>query len=136
MTRDLPGARPGVGGGVVVDGRLRFGPDGRAGEIGTRSSSPTGRPAGAEAGAAAAERTVAGYLALGIANRVTVLLPDRVVIGGGIAGAGDVLLDPVREEVRRRAVLVPPERYEIVPAALGPYAGAIGAALWGREHAP
>ena len=81
-------------------------------------------------------RTVAGYLALGIANMVTVLLPDRVVIGGGIAGAGDVLLDPVREEVRRRAVLVPPERYEIVPAALAPTPAPSGPRCRGREHAP
>ena len=56
------------------------------------------------------------------------------MIGGGIAGAGDLLLEPIREGVRRHAVLVPSEWYEIVPAALGPYAGAIGAALWGREH--
>jgi glucokinase len=158
----------GVGGGVVVDGRLRLGPHGRAGEIGHQVVVVDGPPCGcggrgcleavANAGvlaslggrssveevfAAAAEgderaeaaiRTVVGHLAHGIGNMVTVLMPDRVVIGGGIAGAGDRLLEPLRERVRRQAVFVPEGSYEIVPAALGPYAGAIGAALWAWEQ--
>ncbi|HEY8093641.1 MAG TPA: ROK family protein, partial [Acidimicrobiales bacterium] len=121
----------GVGGGVVVDGRLRLGPHGRAGEIGHQVVVVDGPACGcgnrgcveavASAGAlaelggrktaaevftaaargderaCAAVRAVAGHLALGIANMVTVLVPERVVIGGGIAGAGDLLLEPIRQ---------------------------------------
>ena len=37
---------------------------------------------------------VGRYLGIGIANAVVVISPDRVVIGGGIAAAGDLLFDP------------------------------------------
>jgi len=159
----------GVGGGVVVDGRLRFGPHGRAGEVGHQVIDPGGPPCGcgnrgcveafaggpvlcrlggrdspeavfaaAAAGdsrAEAAVRAVVGRLAVGIANLVTVLWPERVVVGGGVAAAGERLFAPLRRAVAAAAPLVDPAAYEIVPAALGPAAGAIGAALWARERA-
>jgi glucokinase len=159
----------GVGGGVVVDGRLRYGPHGRAGELGHQVIDPDGPPCGcgnrgcveafaagpvlsrlggldspqavfraAAAGderAAAAVRAAVGRLAVGIANLVTVLWPERVVVGGGVAAAGEQLLGPLRAAVAASAPLVDPASYEIVPAALGPGAGAIGAALWAEERA-
>ena len=157
----------GVGGGVVVDGRLRFGPSGRAGELGHQVIEVDGPPCGCgnrgcveafAAGAAlcrlggrdtpeavfraaaagdqragAAVGATVGRLAVGIANLVTVLWPERVVVGGGVAAAGDQLLGPLRAAVAAAAPLVDPASYEIVPAALGPAAGAIGAALWAQE---
>lgn len=84
--------------------------------------------------ARAAIDTVAEHLGVAIANIVTVLVPERVVIGGGVAGAGADLLDPIRAAAARYCVLVPPDWYEIVPAALGSFAGAIGAALWAADH--
>ena len=57
-----------------------------------------------------------------------------VVVGGGVAAAGEGLLGPLRAAVAAAAPLVDPDAYEIVPAALGPAAGAIGAALWARER--
>ena len=63
-----------------------------------------------------------------------VLNPERVVIGGGLAQAGDLLLGPAREELRRR-VRITTVRTEVVTAELGYEAGAIGAALWGAEAA-
>jgi glucokinase len=67
-----------------------------------------------------------------IANLTIFLAPERVVVGGGVAEAADLLLDPLRAEVRRRAVNVAPlAKIEIVPATLGSFAGAIGAALYG-----
>jgi glucokinase len=159
----------GVGGGVVVDGRLRFGPHGRAGEVGHQVIDPDGPPCGcgnrgcveafaagpalcrlagrdspeavfaaAAAGdprAEAAVKAVVGRLAVGIANLVTVLWPERVVVGGGVAAAGEQLFAPLREAVAAAAPLVDPAAYEVVPAALGPAAGAIGAALWAGERA-
>jgi len=159
----------GVGGGVVIDGRLRFGPHGRAGEVGHQIIDPAGPPCGcgnrgcveafaagpalcrlggqaspeavfaaAAAGdprAGAAVQAVVGRLAVGIANMVTVLWPEQVVVGGGLAAAGEQLFGPLRRAVVAAAPLVDPAAYEIVPAALGPAAGAIGAALWARERA-
>ena len=73
------------------------------------------------------------WLGIGIANLVVVLNPDRVVIGGGVAGAGDLLLDPIRDEVRRRVHVTDLEAVEIVVAELGTWAGAIGAGVHGAE---
>jgi glucokinase len=64
---------------------------------------------------------------------VVVLSPDRVVIGGGIAAAGDLLLEPIRAELRRRVQTTSLDEVEVVTAELGTWAGAIGAAIYGAE---
>jgi glucokinase len=79
--------------------------------------------------------SVGRYLGIGIANMIVVLTPDRVVIGGGISAAGDLLLDPIRAEVARRVHVTPLDRVTIVTAELGTWAGAIGAAIHGAEAA-
>ncbi len=157
----------GVGGVVVVGGRVHFGHDGTGGEVGHQTLLPDGPPctcgnrgcleafARAEAvaqacGTATAEEAVraaqAGdrralrgleeigtWLGIGIANLIVVLTPDRVVVGGGVAGAGDLLLEPMRAEVRRRVHVTDLEAMEIVTAELGTWAGAIGAGVHGAE---
>ena len=75
------------------------------------------------------------YLGIGIANMVVVLSPDRVVIGGGVAAAGDLLFEPIRAELRRRVRTTDLDEVEVVPAELGTLAGAIGAAIHGAERA-
>ena len=77
---------------------------------------------------------VANYLGIALANAVTILGPERIVIGGGIAKAGDLLLDPLRRSLKQRVTLVPIDEIEVVPAMLGSYAGAIGAALAGMDQ--
>ena len=74
-------------------------------------------------------------LGIGIANMITALSPDRVVIGGGVAAAGDALFDPIRAELRRRVHTTSLARVELVTAELGTMAGAIGAAIHGMEVA-
>jgi glucokinase len=74
---------------------------------------------------------VARALGIGLANVVTLIGPDRIVIGGGIAAAGDLVLDPIRRSIRERVTLVPTERIDVVTATLGKWAGAYGAALAG-----
>lgn len=69
------------------------------------------------------------FLGIGLANVVTMIGPERIIIGGGGATAGEVLLGPVRESIRSRVTLVPPELIEVVPAILGSTAGAVGAAI-------
>jgi glucokinase len=71
------------------------------------------------------------WLGIGIANLIVVLNPDRVVVGGGIANAGLLLLDPIRDEVRRRVRVTNLDAVEIVNAELGTWAGAVGAGVHG-----
>jgi glucokinase len=77
---------------------------------------------------------VAMYLGIALANVVTILGPERIVIGGGIARAGNLLLDPVRRSLQQRVTLVPIEKVEVRLAELGTAAGAIGAALAGMDQ--
>jgi glucokinase len=76
---------------------------------------------------------VGRYLGIGIANIVTVLTPDRVVVGGGVAAAGDILFASVRAELERRVRMTGTGSVELVRAELGIWAGAIGAAIHGAE---
>jgi glucokinase len=78
---------------------------------------------------------VGRYLGVGIANMITVMTPQRVVIGGGVAASVDMLLDAIRDEVGRHVFTTSMEGVEIVPAELGTWAGAIGAAIHGAEQA-
>lgn len=82
----------------------------------------------------AAINTVAGYIGIGLANVVTLLGPSCIVIGGGIAAAGELVLGPIRNAMRSHVTLAPAERVSVVPAELGKWAGAIGAALAGRNQ--
>ena len=77
--------------------------------------------------------SVGRYLGIGIGNMITLISPDRVVIGGGIAAAGDFILEPIRAEIRRRVHTTSLDDVEIVMAELGIWAGAIGAAVHGAE---
>ncbi len=78
---------------------------------------------------------VGRYLGIGIGNMIVVVSPDRVIIGGGIAAAGELLLGPIRDELRRRVHTTSLAEVEIVTAELGTWAGAIGAAIHGAEAA-
>ena len=75
------------------------------------------------------------WLGIGIAIVTMALNPERVVVGGGMAAAGELILGPARDEARRRLVVPPLGLTEVVPAELGREAGSIGAALWGAERA-
>ena len=116
----------GVGGGVVVDGRLRFGPSGRAGELGHQVIEVDGPPCGC-GNRGCVEAFAAGAALCRAGGRGEHRLR-------GVAAAGDQLFGPLRAAVAVAAPLVDPASYAIVPAALGPGAGAIGAALWAQER--
>ncbi|HEX9044891.1 MAG TPA: ROK family protein [Candidatus Limnocylindrales bacterium] len=92
----------------------------------------------ARAGDARAVRGLADvgrYLGIGIANMITVVSPDRVVLGGGVAAAGELLFAAIRAEIARRVTTTSVDAVRIVPAELGTWAGAIGAAVHGAERA-
>ena len=77
---------------------------------------------------------VGRYLGIGLANIITVISPDRVVVGGGVAAAGELLFAPIREEIARRVTMTSLDEVELVQAELGTWAGSIGAAIHGAER--
>ncbi len=70
------------------------------------------------------------YLGIGLANVITLLNPQVVALGGGVAiGGEDLLLEPVRRAVARRCgSWIDLEGTRIVLAKLGEDAGLVGAA--------
>ena len=155
----------GVGGGVVIDGKIHLGASGAAGEIahqiikfdgpicgcgaqgcaepltnsaaiaklaGTKTAEEAYKNAVAgDEKALAAFKEVAYWIAITLTNIMVVLAPDTIVIGGGVAQSGDILLKEIRTAMHERAHLYPASDINIVPATLGFYAGSIGAALYG-----
>ncbi|MEU6486559.1 ROK family protein [Streptomyces sp. NPDC046887] len=168
----------GVGGGLVLDGRLHPGPTGNAGHIGHISVDLDGDPCPCggrgcveriasgphiarralengwrpgpdgdttAAGVAAAARAgdpvaVASFeraaqaLAAGIAATATLVEIDIAVVGGGVAGAGDVLFAPLRRSLREYATLSFVRDLTVAPARTGTDAGLLGAAAAATAH--
>ena len=172
----------GVGGGLILDGKLYRGSRLGAGEIGQMMIDPNG-PAGEYGNHGAlekyvgnrqiAERAQALYhdygltksweecsplaleqsarsgdviaekvweeigFAIGITlcNIVWLLNPDRIVIGGGVAKAGEFVFGPIRRVIEERTMKVFHQGLTIVPAQLGTDAGIIGSAALGLEKA-
>ncbi len=72
-------------------------------------------------------------LSRGLANIVAFVNPEVIALGGGVASAGDFMLDAVRPRVDALTTMVPRGRTQIVIAALGNDAGAVGAAAMARR---
>ena len=178
----------GVGGGVIIDGRLVVGAHFGAGEIGHMILDPAGPPctcggrgcleawagsmgllrrareAAVEGQAddalvrlvarrgeslntfdlaeladrgdtAAAEIFAEAGRRLGqaVGNIVNLLDPDRIIIGGGVAQVGDLILQPCRETVPGLVLAEEAKDVPVVSAELGPLAAAVGAACLARE---
>ncbi|MEI7032323.1 ROK family protein [Streptomyces pratensis] len=101
----------------------RPGPDGDTTAAAVAAAARAGDPV-----AAAAYERAAQALAAGIAATATLVDLDIAVIGGGVAGAGDVLLAPLRRHVRDYATLSYLRRLTVEPAVMGADAGLVGAA--------
>ncbi|MDD5082040.1 MAG: ROK family protein [Dehalococcoidales bacterium] len=178
----------GIGGGIIIDGRLYPGASGAAGEMGHMTIDINGPkcPCGntgclemlasgtaiareaircAERGqptsltkmvsgklaeitaekvyAAAREgdsvairviNTAATYLGVGLVNLVNIFNPEMIIIGGGVAKMGGLLLEPARQVVRDRAFVLPARVAKIVPAQLDDEAGVLGAAAFAFQQ--
>jgi len=126
----------GIGGGFVVDGVIHNGRFG-ATEIGHmrffvrghwRILEELSSGLSIERGGTTLAQS-AKYYGAALANAITLLNPDIVVVGGGVARAGEKFLGPVRE-IAKRLVFVPYRRNsQIVPAKLGDTVVVVGAAL-------
>ena len=88
---------------------------------------------GAKAGSAQCKVLVDDYiahLAAGISSFITIFRPEVIILGGGVANAGDALFRPLNEQLKdytfgAAEIGVPP----VIPATLGNDAGLIGAAF-------
>jgi len=168
----------GIGGGIVLEGKVWHGTGGFAGEIGHMSIDPDGPQCGCgnrgciEAYASATamvrrmqeaieagqetvlaqksgdftsrdiyEAALAGdeaarenfeatarYLGVAVSNILHILNPAVVVLSGGVTASGDMLMVPLKDEVKRRTMEAPYRDARICFAELGEDAGFIGAA--------
>jgi len=73
------------------------------------------------------------HLGAAFSSYANVFDPDVIVVGGGVMALGDLLLEPSREELRKRA-LPPMNETHVRLAELGPKAGMIGAALMALDE--
>ena len=76
---------------------------------------------------------IGGRLGVACSSFANIFQPDAIVVGGGVIAAGDLLLEPARRELRRRA-LNPMNATPILAATLGNDAGMIGAAAMARTE--
>ncbi|MEN9736000.1 MAG: hypothetical protein RL129_710 [Actinomycetota bacterium] len=155
----------GVGGGIVLNGKVHLGATNGAGEIAHQIVNPDGPMcgcgsqgcveamtsshaiaslAGAKTPEEAYEKAIAGdlkaihsfeeagkWIGIAMANVVALLSPDVFVLGGGVSQSGDLITKYALAEAKRRSHLFDGEVFKVLPAELGVFAGAIGAALNG-----
>ena len=173
----------GVGGGIILDGRLYRGSHLGAGEIGQMSVDYHGRagnygnlgalekyvgnaqiaeraqqlyenagklvaldqctPMAMEAAARAGDMIARQLwsqlgmeIGIALSNVVWLLNPDSIVIGGGVAKAGNLLFDPIRQTIQSTTMPTFYENLKILPAALGNDAGCIGSASVALDSMP
>lgn len=74
------------------------------------------------------------YLGIAVGNILGTISPQRVIFGGGVSGAGDLLLTPIVQTLKERANVIPVEAVQFVLAELGMNGGLIGSALWARRR--
>jgi glucokinase len=74
------------------------------------------------------------YIGVAISSVLATVSPQKVLIGGGVAQAGDLLLEPIRRTVMERTFIMPASEVQILLAELGTNAGMIGAAAWAKEQ--
>ncbi len=76
------------------------------------------------------------FLAIGIANVISILAPEAVIIGGGISAAGDLLFAPLRRLLPEFVSMIPAEKINIIPAELGGESGVCGALVMAKKVVP
>lgn len=74
------------------------------------------------------------YLGIAVGNILGVISPQKVIFGGGVSQAGDLLLRPIVQTVNERVHVIPIQKVEFALAELGINGGLIGAALWARRR--
>ncbi len=75
------------------------------------------------------------YIGTGVASVINLLNIERIVLGGGVMQAGELILNPIIQEAKRRAFQPCFEATQILAATLGEDAATIGAAMLARDAA-
>jgi glucokinase len=89
-----------------------------------------------EPDALAAVQRTAHYLAIGLANLVTLFVPECLALGGGLMQAFPLFEQEIVSAIHNNCGLVPHEKVHVVPAALGTQSGLVGAArVWLNRYA-
>lgn len=73
--------------------------------------------------------TIGEYIGIGLVSVINLLNPEKIVIGGGVADAGELLFAPIRRTIEQRAMPIQAKSVQVVHAELGNTAGVIGASL-------
>ena len=126
----------GIGGALVLDGEIY---NGRFGAMELGHTWVEGRRLEEVVSGLAIERGVstvseaARYVGVAVANAVTLLNPEVVVVGGGVAGAGEKFFRPLRATVRRFVLPVFRGNFRIAPAKLGKNVVVVGAAVLAKD---
>jgi glucokinase len=76
----------------------------------------------------------AGYLAMGVANIVSILNPEMIVLGGGLMQAGDLFIDTIKTRMIAWAQPIAARQVRIELTQLGEDAGLFGAARLALDH--
>ena len=77
------------------------------------------------------------YLGLGLANLVTMFVPEVIVLGGSVMKSSALFLDRIREVIKTSCGFVPYEKTELALASLGEDANLIGAgSVWYSRFGP
>jgi glucokinase len=74
------------------------------------------------------------YLGIAVGNILGVISPERVIFGGGVSVAGEVLLGPIVQTIKERVHVIPLDKVQFVLAELGINGGLVGAALWAKRR--
>jgi len=69
----------------------------------------------------------ATYIGIAAANVVTILHPDLIVLGGGVAELGELLSNRVRQVIQQRVGMFPTDNIRVERSQLGELAGLMGA---------
>jgi glucokinase len=77
---------------------------------------------------------VGRQLGVGLSSISNIFNPEVIVIGGGAMAAGDLLLEPAREELRARGLPPNRDQAQVLPAKFGPEAGMLGAAVMALDE--
>ncbi|RJQ44238.1 MAG: ROK family protein [Gaiellales bacterium] len=87
-----------------------------------------------DSASAAVMAKVGFYLGVGITSLVNIFNPEVFVVGGGVAQAGELLLEPAVSHLRRTGLRPNRDTVRVVTASLGPRAGMLGAACMALDE--
>ncbi|MFI3241969.1 MAG: ROK family protein [Alphaproteobacteria bacterium] len=77
--------------------------------------------------------TVGEYIGFGLCSVINLLNPQKIIIGGGVAEAGDLLFEPIKKIIKQKTFPGANTLLEVIPAQLGNDAGVLGASLLFKE---